>query len=82
VLAGSDIKELFAKYIYIYIYIYIYQVHACEYVCLEIIQQIYYSGGSGCLRHDAVPVGKQLLTLQSGLLHPSAGVKQSTDPED
>jgi len=57
-------------------------VHACEYVCLEIIQQIYYSGGSGCLRHDAVPVGKQLLTLQSGLLHPSAGVKQSTDPED
>jgi hypothetical protein len=29
-----------------------------------------------------VPVGKQLLTLQSGLLQPSAEVKQSTDPED
>jgi hypothetical protein len=29
-----------------------------------------------------VPVGKQLLTLQSGLLHPSVGVKESTDPKD
>jgi hypothetical protein len=54
----------------------------CLHVCLEIIQQILYSGGSGFLRHDAVPVGKQLLTLQSGLLHPSAGVKQATNPED
>ena len=61
---------------------YLYHVHACEHVCLEIIQQILYSGGSGFLRHDAVPVGKKLLTLQSGLLHPSAGVKQPTYPEE
>jgi len=65
-----------------HIYIYIYHVHACEHVCLEIIQQILYSGGSGFLGHYAMPVGRELSTLQSGLLHPSAGVKQSTDPED
>jgi hypothetical protein len=46
------------------------------------IQQILYSGGSGFLRHDAMSVGKQLLILQNGLLHPSSGVKQSTDPEE